>query len=89
MPRKSAPPPAELSHFGARLRYARDMSGLGVRRLASASTVSASSITRAELHGCVPDAGAIIRLAAALGVRAGWLLTGEEPIKIQKSTCAT
>jgi|GEM_PF-4508170 transcriptional regulator with XRE-family HTH domain len=83
MPRKrDIPLPEELEHFSARLRYARELSGLGVNALAEAADLSSGSVvTKCEKDGHIPDAATIVRLATALGVRHGWLLAGEEPIQ--------
>ena len=86
MPRKRAREcPVELSQFGARLRYARELRGMTGAAVASAADSHGSMITKIEKDGHLPDAATIYRIAQALGVSVGWLLAGEEPMTLSRA----
>lgn len=75
------PIPSEWAAFPARLRYAQELRNIDGKTLAAESGVSASSISRILSGRSIEVAApSVILIAAALRVRAGWLLTGEEPM---------
>lgn len=65
--------------FPARLRAAREAAGQSQRDVAAAIGVAQPQVARYERGGRHPEYPAAARLAAFLGVRAGWLVFGEEP----------
>ena len=65
--------------FGDRLREARRARGWTQDRLAAGSGVGIATVRRAENGYFEPRQETARRLAAALGVRAAWLMTGEGP----------
>lgn len=74
--------PEELRALGARLRLAREESGLGTNELGRVSGTSGAVVTRIEDGEMrAPSAEIVIALAKAAHVRPGWLLTGEEPMR--------
>ena len=66
-----------MDTLGARLRHARMMKALTLRELRDQSGVQAHTLSRLE-NNLVdsPRMGTVRKLADALGVDAGWLLTG-------------
>lgn len=82
MPRlKSRGIPLALRGFAQRLRTAREEAELSVRDLASEADVGASTISLAEREMRLPDLAAVIRLSEVLGVRIGWLISAEPPMR--------
>ena len=65
--------------IGARLRRARRAAGTTQAELAEASGVGLATIRRIEQTGADPRIGTARRLAAALGVRVGWLVEDDGP----------
>jgi len=65
--------------FPARLRAAREAAGQSQRDVASAVGVAQPQVTAYEAGAKRPTYETAERLAAFLGVRAGWLVFGEEP----------
>lgn len=70
----------DLKTFGGRLKAAREAARLSQRQLAKAADLDQSQISKLEgnAHKGSP---AVAQLAAAAGVEALWLATGEEPRK--------
>lgn len=81
MPQRKRPLPALMAGVPRRLQEAREAAGWNQSELGKKSGVGQSQISRLEkgerLAGS--EAAVYIDLAAALGVRPGWLLTGELP----------
>ena len=80
MPRKKdiAPPP-QLLTLPARLKYARERTGMTATALAERAEMDLSQISRlesGERAGGI-EAATVIRLAQALGVPIGWLAADE------------
>jgi transcriptional regulator with XRE-family HTH domain len=71
-----------LEGLPERLRQAREDLGLGCNELDRKASVGGGMVSRIEtgkkLTGVAGNV--LLRLADALGVRAGWLLAGERPI---------
>ncbi len=71
-----------MTGLPGRLREEREKQGLEQKQLGRLAGVSQSQISRIEAareRWAGTTAATIIRLAAALRVRVGWLLVGEEP----------
>ena len=65
--------------LGARLKWARDRSGLTVREVADIAGVAFSAVSEIEKGERVPRADTLERLAVALNVPACWLVFGDGP----------
>ena len=63
--------------FPARLRHARERSGLSMRTLSTAAGVSVQAWSNAEAGKVVPRVDTAERMAVALGVAPSWLAFGE------------
>lgn len=63
--------------LGARIRRARQASGLKGTELARAADVRAHTLWRYEAAKIRPSADALLRIAHACGVTMEWLLTGD------------
>lgn len=70
---------AGVEGFAARLRAARESAGQSQRDVAAAIGVAQPQVARYELGDRLPEYATAERLAAFLGVRAGWLVFGEDP----------
>ena len=66
---------------GARLRQAREASGLSVTRLAHLSDVPERSIRQYESGRTDPSATNLARLARTLGARMEWIVAGDGPMQ--------
>lgn len=70
---------SRLEGIGERLREARANAEVTQEQLAAAAGVSRPAVSQYE-HGAMrPDLEVAERIAHHLGVRAGWLVFGEEP----------
>ena len=79
---RERPRPRRTIGFGSRLRYAREASGMNVIAFARASDTSKSQVSRAERdEPPFPAIQLVCLWADAAGVRAEWLLFGEEPMR--------
>lgn len=80
--KRKAPLPESWLGFPDRLRYAAAIERLDGVQLAEKSGVESSTISRIyNRRAQETPAPTVILLAQALGVRAGWLLSGEEPMR--------
>jgi transcriptional regulator with XRE-family HTH domain len=83
MPKQTAPMAPALEGLPERLRQAREDLGLGCNELDRKASVGGGMVSRIEngkkLSGVAGNV--LLRLADALGVRSGWLLAGEKPIR--------
>lgn len=70
----------DTATFGGRLRYARLKWGLSQGQLAEKAGVGIATIQRAEQDTFDPRLSTAQRLADALSIRVGWLLTNEDEI---------
>jgi transcriptional regulator with XRE-family HTH domain len=81
MPKQKHTLPIQMAGAAKRLKEARKATGMSQKELEDKSGVNQGRISRIEngdrMEGI--SAAAFVRLARPLGVRAGWLLTGEEP----------
>ena len=68
---------------GERLHDARESAGETQRSLGEAAGISGPAVARIERGQSRPSLEAAARLAAALGVRAGWLAFGELPREVR------
>lgn len=66
--------------LGQRLRIARDAAHMTHGDIAEHLCITRSAISQWETDVTTPRGPKVRRLAAILGVRAGWLLVGEEPM---------
>lgn len=71
--------PQSLRGFGGRLRAARKSAGVTLLQLAEDIGTAASVLSRAETETRLPTLTETVRIAEALGVRPGWLISGEPP----------
>jgi transcriptional regulator with XRE-family HTH domain len=80
-------PPSDRQAFGARVLQARLEMAARLRRtvtqeeIGEAMGVTGAAVSAWEAGLAMPPAAKIPRLAAILGVRAGWLAWGEEPMR--------
>lgn len=74
-PRGRRPP--GLEGFGARMKQVRQSAGLSHAALAELTELSASFVSHVESGGDLPSYRSALMLAAALGVDAHWLISGE------------
>ena len=72
----SASPSSEAAALGSRLRLARMRAGVTLETIASAAGMTTGHLSRVERGEKLPSMGAILRLAAALGVSLGDLIGG-------------
>ena len=70
----------ELETIGSRLKRARLEAGLSQKQLADLSGISQQMISKLE-SGKAAETAQPHKLAAALGVRTDWLLTGQGPMR--------
>ena len=68
-----------VTGFTERLREARAAAGFSLRGLGRAAGISGPAVSQFEHGPRLPTLETAARLAAALGVRAGWLAFGELP----------
>ena len=65
-----------------RLRYARQRRAMTQAALSAATGVTEAAISKIENGASLrPQMGTMRKLAAALGVEPGWLLTGDESLR--------
>lgn len=78
MPRRAKPITHELKTLPGRLRFARESRALDVTKLEDLAGVSRGRVSRIENDDRLPglSADVVIRIAKALRVNPGWLLTG-------------
>ena len=69
-----------MATVGARLKQGRRRAGLRQADLAAAAGVGIATVRRIEQGAMEPRLATARKLAAALGVRAEWLVFGEEPM---------
>lgn len=83
MPKRTKRIDPVLSGFPDRLRLARDAAGMGTRKLGELSGVGVGCVSRYENRQAFEGVSAsnVAALARALGVRVGWLLAGEPPMR--------
>lgn len=67
-----------MEHVGARLRFARKLSGLSQKELAQRAGVAQSTIANIE-SGARDKPREIVAICGALNVNAEWLMTGKGP----------
>ena len=72
-----------VAGFAGRLREAREAAGLTLWGLGDAAGISGPAVSQFEHGPKLPTLETAARLAAALGVRAGWLAFGEPPRKVR------
>jgi len=65
-----------MDTLGARVREARARQGMTMSDLARATSLSPGAVSRIEAGERTPGSATVARLAVALGVEAGHLLTG-------------
>jgi transcriptional regulator with XRE-family HTH domain len=71
--------PASVVGFGARLKSARKHVGLSLDELGEEAGCPKSNISLAEREIRFPTLLTTVRIAEVLGVRLGWLVSGELP----------
>lgn len=72
--------------IGARLRLARSAMRVALRDVANACNVTRQAVSLWETGKTTPNDEMLGRLAEYLGVSRHWLLTGDQPERVEPST---
>jgi transcriptional regulator with XRE-family HTH domain len=74
--------------LGKRIARARERTGWSQNRLEKEARISEGGVSRFERDERAPSAGSLRKIAAKLGVRADWLLTGAPPMEAAEALAA-